>query len=230
MNVTMIGDTACVEDAANEIGRLTKPMVYVVDDDPDIRKSLHFVLGTSNIDVWPFAAAEDFFDQLPTLAPGPILLDIRMPSMDGIEMLELLKARGTKWPVVVMTAHGDIPIAVKAMKLGAIELLEKPFTAALLDEALALAFGLLVETTRDEIALEDARARLRKLSFRESEVVACLVEGLPNKAIAYRLGLSARTIEMHRRNALAKLGLKSVAETVALVVSANAGAPQLQRA
>ena len=197
------------------------PPVYIIDDDSDLRKSLHFLLSTSSITAWPFASAEDFFDNLHLLAPGPVLLDMRMAGMDGLQTLSALRRQDLQWPVIAMTAHGDIAIAVKAMKLGAIEFLEKPFRTEMLDSALAQAFKILKASESAKLVQSEARALLEKLSYRENEVVNLLVTGLANKMVAHHLGLSARTVEMHRSNALEKLGLKSIAETMVLV--ANAG-------
>lgn len=195
--------------------------VYVIDDNRDLRMSLHFLLATCGVTAWPFAAAEDFLDHLPTLKAGPILLDVRMPGMNGLQTLSALRERDLQWPVVMMTAHGDVAIAVRAMKLGAIEFLEKPFASDVLEVALAQAFDVLEATQNDLMVRSEARQLLDTLSKRETEVVDCLATGIPNKLVAHRLGLSVRTVEMHRRNAMAKLGRKSVAEIVALVAAAE---------
>ncbi|WP_298191025.1 response regulator [Novosphingobium sp.] len=197
--------------------------VYLIDDDADVRKSLHFLLGVSSITAWPFAESADFLDQLDELPPAPILLDIRMPRIDGLQMLALLKEREITWPVIMMTAHGDIAVAVRAMKLGAIEFLEKPFEPDLLEQALDQAYGVLGRIERTVQSRRRARQLLGQLSRRESEVLTILMEGVPNKIAAHRLDLSPRTVEMHRGNALAKLGLKSIAEAVALVTAADLG-------
>ena len=198
-----------------------RPPVYVIDDNSDLRRSLHFLLSTSNITAWPFSAAEDFLAEIATLAPGAILLDMRMPGMDGLQTLKALHEQNVRWPVIVMTAHGDIAIAVRAMKLGAIEFLEKPFTPEMLDAALAQAFTILSNSLDAARAQTDAQGRLRSLSPRETEVVMLLIEGAANKTVAHRLALSTRTVEMHRSNAMTKLGVKSVAEAVALVATAG---------
>lgn len=200
---------------------LRQRRVYVVDDDADLRKSLHFLLASSAITAWPFAEGADFLDQLPGLVPAPILLDVRMPTIDGLAMLSILNQRAVDWPVIVMTAHGDVTIAVRAMKLGAIDFLEKPFKPDLLDHMLDHAFGLLAQADRSRHAREDARRLIGQLSRRELQIVTILLEGVPNKVAAHRLDLSARTVEMHRANALAKLGLKSIAEVIALVTTAE---------
>lgn len=206
-------------DAGNTASAVRR--VYVIDDDVDVRKSMHFLLSVSAMTAWPFAEASDFLDQLPGLRPAPILLDIRMPRISGLEVLAILAERDVRWPVIMMTAHGDISIAVQAMKLGAIEFLEKPFQPDMLDQALDKAFAILDQTVRSQGARTDARRRLGLLSAREREVVAILTEGVPNKVAAHRLGLSVRTVEMHRGNALSKLGLRSIAEVLALSVVAD---------
>ncbi|WP_421854863.1 response regulator transcription factor [Novosphingobium sp.] len=194
---------------------------YIIDDDADVRKSLHFLLGVSAITAWPFAESADFLDQLPQLAPAPILLDIRMPQIDGLQMLAILKEREIPWPVIVMTAHGDVSVAVRAMKLGAIEFLEKPFGPDMLEAVLDQAYGELGRIESTAQTRRAARHLLGQLSRREGEVLTILMEGVPNKVAAHRLDLSTRTVEMHRGNALAKLGLKSIAEAVALVAAAG---------
>jgi two-component system response regulator FixJ len=190
--------------------------VYVIDDDSDVRKSLHFLLSASGIHTWPFASAMDFLDQLPFLRPAPVLIDIRMPVIDGLQLLAMLKEREVSWPTIVLTAHGDIPLAVRAMKLGAIDFLEKPFAPEAITQAIAQAFELLDKTQHLLSAREQAHYRVGQLTARERETMAILMEGVGNKEVAHRLGLSVRTVEMHRANALAKLQVKSIAEVVAL--------------
>lgn len=170
--------------------------------------------------VWPFASAADFIEQMPALTPAPVLLDIRMANIDGLQLLELLNEQGVSWPVIIMTAHGDVGVAVKAMKLGAIEFLEKPFAPELLDNAIKQAFVVLEQTEHLVSERDRARQRIGKLTAREAEIMAILIEGVHNKEVAHRLNLSVRTVEMHRANALAKLGVKSMAEVVRL---ANVG-------
>ena len=195
--------------------------VYVVDDDSDMRKSLRFLLASSAITAWPFSAAADFVDQLPELAPAPILLDIRMADIDGIELLEILRERDVSWPVIVMTAHGDVSVAVRAMKLGAVEFIEKPFSPDLLENALDQAFATLSQSMQAQHNRDQARKVFGELTNREREIVDLLMQGVPNKLAAHRLGLSVRTVEMHRGNALAKLEVKSIAEVMALAALAD---------
>lgn len=214
-------ESLCAEELGADALAPPNRRVYVIDDHPDVRKSLHFLLGVSSITVWPFAEAADFLDQLPGLMPAPILLDIRMPGIDGLQMLAILKEREISWPVIVMTAHGDVKIAVRAMKLGAIEFLEKPFQSDLLDQVLGHAFDVLSQSEAKMQARSEGRKLIAQLSRREGEVLSVLIQGVPNKVAAHMLDLSVRTVEMHRGNVLAKLGLKSIAEAVALVATAD---------
>lgn len=191
---------------------MTARDVYVVDDDADVRRSLHFALATVGITAWPFAAPEDFVDQLDALQPAPILLDLRMPTLDGMQVLQILHERKIRWPVIMLSAHGDIPIAVRAMRLGAIDFVEKPFGLDALETILARGFAALpAVVTRTRVA-KDASAQLGRLTAREKDIVRMLVKGLSNKVIAYNLGLSDRTVENHRSNALKKLRTKSLAQ------------------
>lgn len=209
-----------IEAEKNAEGTIKKRIIYVVDDDIGVRRSLHFMLSSQFMSVWPFGSAADFIDQLSMLIPAPVLLDIRMANIDGLQLLEILRERGVSWPVIILTAHGDVGVAVRAMKLGAIEFLEKPFAPELLDNAIDHAFALLEQTEHLMSERDRARHRIGQLTVREAEAMAILMEGVPNKEVAYRLNLSVRTVEMHRANALVKLGVKSIAEVVRL---ANVG-------
>ena len=206
-------------DSATHSPDLERRRVYVVDDHSDMRKSIHYLLDTMEITSWPFRSAGDFLHQLPSLAPAPILLDICMPEMDGFELLDELAKNGIVWPVIIMSAYGDIPNAVRAIKLGAIEFLQKPFTDIALEEALVSALGKMPEITRASQARADAKALIGRLTPRESEVIFALTRGLSNKVVAHQLSLSTRTIEMHRANALGKLGVRSLAEIVVIAAT-----------
>ncbi len=199
----------------------TDARVYVIDDESEVRRSLHFLLSTAGLVSWPFASASDFLDNLEELEPAPILLDIRMPDIDGIQLMNMLRDRGIEWPVIVMTAHGDIPIAVQVIKLGAMEFLEKPFEFEALELCLQNAFARLAAVKEADAVRNIARSRFELLSPRETEVVNVLMQGISNKAAAHVLSLSVRTIEMHRANALTKLEVKSIAEVVRLANDAE---------
>lgn len=195
--------------------------VYIIDDESDVRRSLHFLLSTIGLVSWPFASAQDFLDNFAALEPAPILLDIRMPAIDGLQLMSMMRQRGVKWPIIIISAHGDIQVAVKAIKLGAIEFLEKPFEFEALDACLKTAFAQLSELNDSFAARNTARAAFALLSPRENEVIKVLMQGIPNKTAAHMLDLSVRTVEMHRANALAKLHVKSIAEVIRLARAAE---------
>ncbi|MES2699565.1 MAG: response regulator [Pseudomonadota bacterium] len=195
--------------------------VYVVDDDRDIRQSLHFLLTGAALQPRVFAEPQDFLDAQPELLPGPILLDIRMAQMNGLQVLDQLNQREVNWPVIIMTAHGDVFTAVSAIKLGAMEFIEKPFGPDILTDALSQAFKALELSAPATRRKDEARQLFSQLSKRESEVLGLLVEGAANKHVAYYLGISIRTVEEHRSNALAKMRVRTVAEVALLVAAAE---------
>lgn len=195
--------------------------VYVIDDDLQMRQSLHFLLTTAGYQCWPFSSATDFLEHLPNLTPSPILLDIRMEKISGIELLSILADRGINWPIIIMTAHGDVATAVRTIKLGAAEFLEKPFELETLESVLQLASKNLLHIQATEGAKHNSKRLFNTLTSREYEVVAELVAGSPNKAVAFSLSLSIRTVEMHRSNALAKLRAKSIAEVLRLAADSG---------
>lgn len=195
--------------------------VYVIDDDPLLRRSLNFLLSTAGFFGWPFASAPDFLDNLPNLKPAPILVDVRMEPISGIELMAILSERGIKWPVIVMTGHGAIPVAVQAMKLGATEFLEKPFEFERLKTSLDIAMTGLASIATAGESRSKSQILFGSLTSRELEVMMILMNGKSNKMAAYDLSLSVRTIEMHRANALAKLESRSIAKAV--LIARDAG-------
>jgi two-component system response regulator FixJ len=197
--------------------------VYLVDDNIEFRRSLHFLLATEDIMVWSFASAEDFLANIEELAPAPILLDVRMGGMDGLELLNALDSRDIRWPVIMVSAHGDIETAVEAVRRGAIDFLEKPFRADLLDRKLEFAFACLRERLLEIDDQSAARALFDRLTHREMDVLQELMPGRSNKAAAHALGLSVRTVEMHRANALTKLHIRTIAEALAIATRAGLG-------
>lgn len=192
--------------------------VYIVDDDSMVRRSLFFSLGTSGFEVRSFASGSDLLDEVDHLEPGCILLDLRMPEKDGTEILAELGERVRRFPVVIITAHGEIDVAVRTMKMGAADFLEKPFTDAVLLEILEPIFEGLPSSTQADDENADAKARVAKLSNREREVLQGLVEGLSNKAAAFRMGISPRTVEIHRANLMKNLRAGSVGEAVRIAL------------
>jgi len=157
----------------------------------------------------------------PELEPGCILLDIRMPGMDGLEVQEALRSKGVTLPVIIMTGHGDVSLAVQAMKAGAVDFIEKPFEKAVLISAIDQALDQLKRSAASRERSDEALVRLQALTPREREVLDGLAKGLPNKTIAYDLGISPRTVEIHRANLMSKLGARSLSEALRLAFAAQ---------
>jgi two-component system response regulator FixJ len=191
--------------------------VYVVDDDAEVRDSLQFLLATWDISVATYEHGTEFFADLSDLSPGLIILDLRMPEIDGFEFLSRLGERQISWPVIVLSGHGEIAAAVRALKLGAVDFLEKPVEASELESCIAAGF----QTLEGQNAAEGSKARAAKLlsslTPREREVLEQLCQGVSNKQVAFALSISPRTVEMHRANALRSLNVRSVAEVVSLI-------------
>lgn len=201
------------------------PIVYIVDDDRDVRSSIHFMLGTAGWEPRAFPSGFHFLGSVDQLEPGCVLLDIRMPGMSGVEVLEELQEREVNWPVVMMTGHGEVPLAVQTMRLGAIDFLEKPFDDDALQSCLGRAWELLQKQRGESARSEEARARIDRLTQREREVLEGLIAGLSNKLIAHQLGISLRTAEMHRANLMQRLRAKSLAEALRLASEAGVQSP-----
>ena len=196
---------------------MSEHLVHVIDDDEDVRRALAFLLGTTGMAVKVYGSATQFLDHYGPQASGCILSDIRMPGMDGLELMRALKARGSQLPVVIMTGHADIALAVQVMKAGAADFIEKPFADQLLIDALQGAFARKARGAGGEIP----RARMATLSERERQVLDGLVAGHPNKTIAYDLGISPRTVEIHRANLMTKMGAGSLSELVRMALAAQ---------
>lgn len=194
--------------------------VYIVDDDSMVRRSLSFSLRTLGYQTRAFATGADFLNEADLLAPGCVLLDIRMPHVDGLAVLEALGAQVQRFAVVAMTGHGDVDTAVRAMKRGARDFLEKPFSDDLLAEILGALLCELPIQAEAEAKRKEATARIALLSPREHDVLRGLVAGQSNKAVAHRLGIGIRTVEMHRGKLMSRLGVKSLAEAVRIAVAA----------
>lgn len=195
--------------------------VYVVDDDREVRRSLSFMLGTADLSSRPFGSGIDFLEALDDLKPGCILLDIRMPEVDGFHVMAELARKRVEWPVVVMTGHGEVSVAVRAMKLGAVDFIEKPFEEAILLGSLDRAFTLLKDRGETAERKQMAEDRVKALTTREKEVLQGLMAGMPNKLLARELGISLRTVEMHRANMMDRLSVGSLAEALTLAVQAG---------
>ncbi len=197
-------------------------VVHVVDDDLAVRQSLAFLLASDGLPVRLYETATAFLERVEDFSNGCILTDVRMPGIDGLEFLRRLRLRGSVIPVVVMTGHADVPMAVEAMKRGAVDFIEKPFGDDLLLAAVRSALN-----RGERRALQDAQAlevarRVDSLSEREGQVLDRLVQGKANKVIAYELGISPRTVEIYRANVMAKMQAASLSELVRLTVLVSA--------
>jgi len=197
-------------------------LVHIIDDEESVRNSIGFMLQTTGYSVRPWPSGAFFLRELRGVEPGCILLDIRMPEMDGLTVQQQLKERGVTMPVIVLTGHGDVSIAVKAMRGGAVDFLEKPFEADQLLASIDKAFERLGETSSSS-RTDAARTQIAGLSAREREVLDGLAAGYPNKTIAYDLGISPRTVEVHRANLMQKLGARSLSEALRVTFTAEMG-------
>src|SRR3546814_188488 len=190
-------------------------LVHMIDDDEAVRRSTGFLLKTLGYSVKGHESGDAFL-KIARPDPGCILLDLRMPGMDGLEVQEELRARGVALPVIMLSGHGDVSVAVRAMKAGAVDFIEKPFEKSVLINALHEGFRRLAATEASRTKASDAAIRLAALSPRERDVLEGLVLGLPNKSIAYDLGISPRTVEVHRANVMSKLAVHSLSDALRL--------------
>jgi two-component system response regulator FixJ len=200
-------------------------LVYVIDDETEVRLSLSFVLKAFGYSSRPFAAAEDFLAELPALRPGCVIVDVRMPSKDGISTLADMEAAGVRWPAIVISGHAEVAMAVSAMQHGAIEFLEKPFSEQALLAALGRGFERLAQTTADDEFERSALLRIGKLTPRERLVLEGVMAGLSNKEMAARAGLSTRTVEMHRTRMMRRAGVRSLPQLIAIAHAAGLRTP-----
>ena len=193
-------------------------VVHVIDDDAAVRQSLAFLLSTAGLAVRVHESAVAFLDALPEAQDGCIVTDIRMPGMDGLDLQRRLRANRIGLPVIVITGHGDVALAVEAMKAGAADFIEKPFDDEILLAAIQLALTRHADSARRDAQFADVRGRLALLSLREREVLDGLVAGKPNKIIAHDLGISARTVEVYRANVMTKMQADSLSALVRMVL------------
>jgi len=195
-------------------------LVHVIDDDDGLREALAFLLDVNGIEARFYASANAFLDALP-VADGCVLTDVRMPGLTGLELVRELRARGATFPVIVMTGHGDIPLAVEAMKAGVLDFIEKPFEDEHLIGSLRNALSALQTTEASDAGRRAAEQRLSELSPRERDVLAGVVEGKLNKQIAFELKISPRTVEIYRANLMTKTGARNVAELMRIALAAG---------
>lgn len=193
-------------------------IIHVIDDDADVRQSLAFLLTTAGLTVRVHESANAFLKILAEVQEGCIVTDVRMPGIDGIELQRRLIAGGVRLPVIVMTGHGDIALAVEAMKAGAIDFIEKPFDDEVLIAAIKTALARRAGDRERNARAAVVRDRLKLLSERERQVMQGLIAGKPNKVIAYDLGISARTIEIYRANVMAKMQADNLSALVRMAL------------
>lgn len=195
--------------------------IYVIDDDDAVRQSLEFLLKTAGIKARGFESAKAFLEVLPGIRSGCIITDVRMPEMSGIDLLRRIKEIGVDIPVIVITGHGDITLAVEAMKIGAVDFLEKPFDD---DQLLTAVRGTLsqdADTAKRNAELSHIHEKLAVLSNRERQVLEGLVAGNANKTIAFDLGISPRTVEIYRANLMTKMEANSLSDLVRMAMTAG---------
>jgi len=196
-------------------------LVHVIDDDEAVRESLEFLLSTARLQVRTYDSATAFLSSLPNAQSGCIVTDVRMPEISGVDLLRRLKDLKIVMPVIVITGHGDVQLAVEAMKIGAADFIEKPFDDERLLAAVRSALGRLDKNSQQESERASLLGRLATLSSREREVLEGLVAGKPNKIIAFDLGISPRTVEIYRANVMTKMNAGSLSDLVRMALLAG---------
>jgi two-component system, LuxR family, response regulator FixJ len=196
-------------------------VVYVIDDDEAVRDSLASLLMAKGFLVSSFAAASEFLAVAAALRPGCLITDIRMPGMDGLELQRQLIERALPFPLIVVTGHGDVSLAVQAMKAGAIDFIEKPFSVEAILGAVSTALAHIAQPGEAGRLAAEVTAKLASLTPREHDVLEGLLTGLPNKSIAYDLAISPRTVEIHRARVMEKTGARSLSALVRMCIAAG---------
>lgn len=204
--------------------------VFIVDDDAAVRDSLAAILETQGLAAIGFASAEAFLLGYSPVPVGCAVIDLRMPGMDGLSLLEHLRSKGLMLPAVVVTGHGDVPLAVRAMKAGAIDFIEKPYTNATLLDAVRRGLDSARVGALGQVDQGDVRERLTTLTGRERDVLRQLIIGNPNKIIAYHLGISPRTVEIHRANVMKKMDAESLSHLVRMALAAGVSGEEKENA
>jgi two-component system response regulator FixJ len=202
-------------------GQSAEGVVHIVDDDEAMRDSLLFLLDSAGLEARAYDSAASFLNALPGLEPGCILTDVRMPQINGLEMVRRVKAAGVELPVIVMTGHADLALAIEAMRAGVIDFLEKPFEDEALLSVLRAGLGRGEADRQRAQGRQDVRDRRAALSGREAEVLDGLLAGKPNKIIAYDLGISPRTVEIYRANVMTKMQAGSLSDLVRMSLLAE---------
>jgi two-component system, LuxR family, response regulator FixJ len=199
----------------------TEADAHVIDDDQAVRESIEFLLRSARLTVKTYETASAFLAVAPTIGSGCVITDVRMPGMSGIDLLRRLKEMGIGLPVIVITGHGDVPLAVEAMKFGAVDFLEKPFDDDVLLASVRSALDRSEASAQLETVRAEIRARIALLTNREHEVLDGLVAGHPNKIIAFDLKISPRTVEIYRANVMTKMKAGSLSELVRMALVAG---------
>jgi two-component system response regulator FixJ len=197
--------------------------VHIVDDDEAIRQSIGFMLRKAGYQVEAYASGQQFLNAATRETRGCVLLDVRMPEIDGLEVQARLTRQGIMLPVIMLTGHGDVTLAVRAVKAGASEFLEKPFERVGLLAAIKEALKQSGRNNRSQFAAAEATVRLAALTAREREVLGGMVQGRPNKLIAFDLGIATRTVEVHRANLMEKLSARSLSDVLRIAFAAGLG-------
>jgi two-component system response regulator FixJ len=199
-----------------------KPTVFIVDDDPAVQKGLRLLMKSVRMNVEAYLGAEEFLDSYNPARSGCLLVDVRMPGMSGLELQEKLREKKISIPVIMITGYGDVSVAVKAMKKGALDFLEKPFRGQVILERIREAFAEDARIRHKQADQEAIAARLETLTPRERQVMDLVIDGKPNKVIALELDVSRKTVEFHRSNVMKKMQVDSVAQLVRLLTSIDA--------
>lgn len=202
---------------------IERKLVHVVDDDEGVRRSLDFLLSNAGYEVLRWSAADAFLKGAERMVPACALIDIRMPGMDGLALQKEMQLQGFNFPVIILSGHGDIAMAVKAMQAGAVDFLQKPADRMAVLEAMEAAFETIGDAEKQRNRAAWAQTQLARLTGREQEVLDGLACGYPNKTIAYDLGISARTVEVYRANVMDKLGVHSFADALRIAFAAGLG-------
>ncbi len=199
-----------------------EPTVFVVEDDAAVRDAVCFLLRSVDLEVESFDSAEAFLGAYQADRPGCLVADLRMAGMSGLELRETLAGKGFDIPVLIITGHGDVPMAVRAMKAGVVNFIEKPFEDEVLLESVRRALEAARRGSRQQGTRAESQRRLARLSPRERDVMELVVDGHPNKMVASRLGISPRTVEIYRARVMQKTGVRSLAELVRVAIAAGA--------
>lgn len=203
---------------------MTKRSIFIVDDDEAIRDSLRLLLESAGMEqVIAYDSGRSFLDNASPRPGDCVLLDVHMPDMDGLQLQAEVTRRGMRLPVIVMTGHGDVPIAVRAMKAGAVDFIEKPFTDDALLESVHRALAIAAKVDRESVEVSETKRRFGTLTARECDVFEGMVAGRPNKVIAHDLGISPRTVEIHRARVMDKMNARSLSALVRMALAAGVG-------